>query len=115
VRLLLDENASGRLFVGHLRRAGHDVETTAAAVGLGADDTEIAAAARDRSRVVVTRDCADFRSIYNNLASHPGLLLVYGFEGKATAAEALVGAVNNVASIYTSMDNLVLALNSFFW
>jgi hypothetical protein len=40
---------------------------------------------------------------------------VDGFEGKAISAQALVTAVANVAQTYAELDNLILALNAFFW
>jgi predicted nuclease of predicted toxin-antitoxin system len=115
VRLLLDENTSSRSFLAQLRRAGHDVDTTLERLGPGTSDTTIAALAVSDRRVLVTRDCQDFLALYAQFAEHPGLLLIYGFVGKATRASALVAAIANVAKTYPLPDNLVLALNDFFW
>jgi predicted nuclease of predicted toxin-antitoxin system len=101
--------------VERLRNVGYDVVTSVEIVGLGARDEDVAAAAVAQRRVVVTRDCDDFRSLYGKLGDHPGLLLIYGFEEKATATDMLVSAVNNVANTYPALDNLILTLNDFVW
>jgi len=113
VLLLLDENASDRGLVVRLREAGHDVETSVARLGVGASDAAIVAAALETRRTVVTRDCDDFRTLYAELSRHPGLLLVYG--GKATTTNVLVKAVGRIAGLYPELDDLILALNDFFW
>ena len=115
MRLLLDENASDRTFVAQLRNAGHAVETTVSALGPGAPDKAIAAFAVETRRVLVTRDCDDFRIIYAQLPEHPGLILVYGAAGKAAATTALTAAVANITKTYATLDKLILALNDFFW
>jgi predicted nuclease of predicted toxin-antitoxin system len=115
VRLLLDENTSGRSFLAQLRGAGHDVEASLARLGPGASDRAIAALAVSDKRVLVTRDCQDFLAMCAQFVEHPGLLLIYGFVGKVTAASALVAAVANVAKTYPTLDNLILSLNDFFW
>jgi Domain of unknown function (DUF5615) len=115
VRLLLDENASARSLIERLRNVGHDAVTSVELVGLGARDEYVVEAAVAQRRVLVTRDCDDFRSLYGELSDHPGLLLIYGFEQKATATDSLVNALNNVANIYPTLDNLVLTLNDFVW
>lgn len=115
MRLLLDENVSGHSLAEELRCAGHHVETVTATLGPGTSDLAIAAAALSGGHVVLTRDCDDFRVIYGRLSEHPGLLLVYGFEGKALASGALAGAVANVARTYPSLQNMILTLNDFFW
>ncbi len=111
--LLLDENASERRLVERLRTAGHDVETSVARLGVGAADTAILGAALASRRAIVTRDCADFRTLYAALSEHPGLLLIYG--GKSTTTTAVVNAINRVADLYAATENLILSLNDFFW
>jgi predicted nuclease of predicted toxin-antitoxin system len=113
VLLLLDENTSERRLVERLRTAGHDIETSVARLGVGAADSAIVSAALASRRAVVTRDCADFRTLYAALAQHPGLLLIYG--GKATTTTAVVNAVNRIADLYVAPENLILSLNDFFW
>lgn len=115
MRLLLDENTSGRSFLKERLRAGHDAETTIVRLGPGASDEAIAALAVLEKRVLVTRDAQDFLALYAQLADHPGLLLIYGFVGKATAPSALAAAIANVAKTYADVTNLILALNDFFW
>ena len=115
MRLVLDENTGARSLVERLRRVGYDVVTSAQLVGLGARDENVAGAAVAQCRALVTRDCDDFRLLYSKLGEHPGLLLIYGFEKKTTATDSLVSALNNVANIYPTLDNLVLTLNDFVW
>jgi predicted nuclease of predicted toxin-antitoxin system len=113
VRLLLDENASDRRFVAQLRAAGHDVETTTTSLGVGASDHAIFAYAIQTARVIVTRDCDDFRALAAASAGHPGLLLI--FAGSVAAVEALVRADAHVEAHFPNMDDLVLSLVEFSW
>jgi uncharacterized protein with PIN domain len=101
--------------VERLRNVGYDVVTSVELVGPGARDEDVAEAALAHRRVLVTRDCDDFRSLYGKLEEHSGLLLIYGFEKKATATDVLVSAVSNVANTYAVLDNLILTLNDFVW
>jgi len=113
VRLLLDENASDRTFVGLLRAASHDVETSVDALGVGASDRAILAHARATRRVVVTRDCVDFRELVANVAGHSGLLLIYA--GTLHPSTTLVRAIDRISDHFPSMDDLVLSLRDFSW
>jgi len=100
VRLLLHENASDRSFVARLR-AGHDVETSVAALGVGASDRAILAHAQATFRVVVTPDCADFRVLVADERSHPVLLI---YAGDVHPAATLVRAIDNIAATFPGGD-----------
>ncbi len=112
MHLLLDENASDRSFVVLLRAAGHDVETSVAALGVGASDRAILAHAQATCRAIVTRDCADFRALVAG-ERHPGLLLIYAGTLQRTAKLAL--AIDRIALSFPAPDDLVLSLVDFSW
>jgi len=113
VRLLLDENASDRSFVAGLNAAGHDVETSVAALGVGVSDRAILAHAQTTFRVIVTRNCDDFRALVADGRGHPGLLLIYA--GGVRPVAMLVRAIDKVAATFTADDDLVLSLADFAW
>ena len=74
MRLLLDEMYSPRL-AEHLRARGHDVLAVADLTELiGRSGIEVAQFARERGRIVVTRNVADFLRL--DTRHHSGLLLV---------------------------------------
>lgn len=112
MRLLLDENASDRSFVAQLRGAGHDTETSVAALGVGASDGAILAHAQATCRTIVTRDCADFRALVAG-ERHPGLLLIYA--GTLQPVGQLVIAVDRIAACFPATADLVLSLVDFAW
>lgn len=113
MRLLLDENASERSFVADLRPAGHDVETTLAALGVGASDRAIFAHAQRTCRALVTRDCDDFRVIVAGTITHSGLILIHS--GGMHPTGAFVGAIANIATTFAILDGLILSLVDFIW
>jgi len=108
VRLLLDENASDRTFVGLLRAAAHDVEISVDALGIGASDRAILARAQETKRVIVTHDCADFRELVSNKPGHPGLLLIYS--GTMHPAPTLVRAIERIDCYFPAMNDLAISL-----
>ena len=113
MRLLLDENASERSFVAGLRAAGHDVETSVAALGVGASDRAIFAHAQRTCRALVTRDCDDFRMIASGTIAHSGLILMYA--GGMHPTSAFVGTIANIATTFAILDGLILSLIDFIW
>ncbi len=114
MRLLLDENTARRTFVRLLQEKGYDVEIVTKALAPAARDEAIVAYAVRVNRVVVTQDTADCISLYIKLTSHPGLILIYPTSGSQPVTKLAV-AIDNVALIYTDLNNMVLALHEFFW
>jgi predicted nuclease of predicted toxin-antitoxin system len=75
VRLKLDENLS-RAIAATLAEHGHDVDTVPDEGLAGGTDTQVAQAARDADRMLVTldRDFADVREYPPG--THPGIIVV---------------------------------------
>ena len=114
MRLLLDENCSGREFITRLRAGGHDVVTSIAVLGAGASDDAIVSHAHRDHCAIVTKDAHDFRAAVSNTPEHPGLLLVSeDSHAPRLSAAALSRVIDNIATAYPSVRGLVLSVNEF--
>jgi predicted nuclease of predicted toxin-antitoxin system len=70
LRLLVDEDTQAKRLVKLLREAGHDVLTVEEA-GLGAHpDMQVLEYARRENRIVLTRNCEDFRALHEAGTQH---------------------------------------------
>jgi len=81
VKLLLDEQISGKV-AERLRKKGHDVVATTAEPTLrGLSDPDLFEAAQAQKRVLVTYNRADFEAIVREYAAagrgHSGLVIVH--------------------------------------
>jgi predicted nuclease of predicted toxin-antitoxin system len=75
--LLLDEDSQAKLLVRLLQQAGHDVATVNE-VGLqGKPDPSVLECAKQQGRLVLTRNCDDFRNLHTTNPKHPGILAIY--------------------------------------
>jgi predicted nuclease of predicted toxin-antitoxin system len=83
-------------------------------LGAGTDDAAIAAYAISSSRIVITQDQDDFRTLYAAHADHPGLIVIYPMAREPSVAQ-IVAAINNIAAIYQDLTGAVISLNEFFW
>lgn len=102
MKLLLDEQISGRV-AERLRGRGHDVIAVAAASSLrGLGDGDLFELAQDEGRAVVTYDRVDFEALMRRYAElrreHHGLVIVHPLrfpswelERFAATLEALLG------------------------
>lgn len=120
VRLLLDEDSGARTLQKALRDEGHDVERVvdAAALGPGASDDAVLAAAIAENRVIVTKNGADFVDLVEsaNATDHPGILVVHVTnDGSSLPVSGIVRAVRNIAQTYPSTRGIVLSINQHVW
>ncbi|MBZ0212639.1 MAG: DUF5615 family PIN-like protein [Nitrospirae bacterium] len=110
--MLLDEDSQAASLVAWLRSEGHDVETVGT-MGLGgASDKVVLQAAAEANRVLLTRNCDDFRRIAHKV-SHSGILLVYSHVvvAKRLAYADIVAAVKVVETSEVSLSGMMIALN----
>ena len=75
MRLLLDEDSLGRLFVRLLQAGRHDVETVTDAGLTGKPDPEVFAHAKQSGRVLLTRNGKDFLPLHEADPDHTGILV----------------------------------------
>jgi predicted nuclease of predicted toxin-antitoxin system len=116
VRLLLDENCSGRRLLARLRAAGHTAETVLGALGSGTTDAAVLDYAARKKFAIITKDVDDFQSVAAGRKRHRGLLLINKETARPSLSyEAIVRAVSNVEAIYPRMEGLVISLNEFQW
>jgi predicted nuclease of predicted toxin-antitoxin system len=102
--LLLDRCADSNLLPGLLAAAGHAVTRSAAVGGDRAPDTAFFAHALAHALVIVTKDPADFRALFDAAeeGKRPGVLAVYldnDVTGDMTD-DWIVRAVANVEAVY---------------
>jgi predicted nuclease of predicted toxin-antitoxin system len=77
LRLLVDEDTQSRRLVNLLREAGHDVLTVEEASLEAHPDTQVLEHARRENRIVLTRNCEDFRALHEVSSQHPGICAIY--------------------------------------
>ena len=98
LRLLIDEDSQAKALVSLLRSAGHDLLTVNEAGLEGEPDHLVLDFAREVDRIVLTRNCDDFRALHRANPRHPGILGVYEEQNaskRITYAE-IVRAMSNL-------------------
>jgi hypothetical protein len=113
MRLLLDEQISGRVAVG-LRERGFDVLTVDEFGQHSADDPDLWRAAIAAGRVVVSYNVRDFAPLFQRLwdtgVGHAGLVLVHPSTIPSDDFGALVRTIEYLASLNEDLANQVLFL-----
>lgn len=77
LRLIVDEDAQAKPLINRLRRAGHDVISATEAGLEGAPDDRVLEYARHTNRVLLTRNCEEFRERQRSQPDHPGICGIY--------------------------------------
>ena len=113
MKLLLDEDSQGRVFVRLMRDAGHDVQTVTEAGLSGSPDPEVLDYARKQGRVLLTRNGRDFLALHQGDPSHLGILIEYqdADPGKNMTYEQIVGAVGKMEASGLELAGRCLAVN----
>lgn len=117
MRLLVDEDSQARTLLRLLDAAAHDV-LTADAAGLNAmADAEVLARATRDGRVLLTRNCGDFRSLHEETDGHPGILAVFQDAdlSKNMSYSEIVRAIGNVESSGMELGGQFVVLNAWRW
>lgn len=113
MKLLLDEDSEARLLVCRLQAAGHDVATVGALEHRGRPDDAILLLARQTQRVLLTRNCADFKRLHDADDRHPGILAVYQERdpSKDMTYEAIVSAIETLIRTGVPIAGMFVCLN----
>jgi hypothetical protein len=77
LKLLLDEDSEARVLAQRLTQAGHDVLTVGDLEQRGAPDEVVLQLAQTTNRVLLTRNCADFKRLHQSAPGHTGIVAVY--------------------------------------
>lgn len=78
LRLLVDEDTQEKLLVDLLKKAGHDVVTVNELKLQGSDDIVVFNRAITEKRVLLTKNCRDFKKLLDEKnPKHPGILGIY--------------------------------------
>jgi predicted nuclease of predicted toxin-antitoxin system len=115
LRLLVDEDTLAKLLVGQLRDAGHDVLTVHEA-GLTAEpDEKVLEHALRENRVLLTRNCEEFRALHSAHPSPPGVGAIYqdGDPSKNMTYAAIVRALANLEASGLELAGQFFVLNAW--
>jgi len=117
LQLLIDEDAQAKPLVRLLKASGHDVLTINDLDMAGTPDEEVLAFAKQKSRLVLTRNCDDFEALHENNADHSRILLVYrdANKSKDMTYEAIVRAINNIEAAGVTFSKQCIRLNQWMY
>ncbi len=109
-RILADENVE-QATINYLRKLGHDVEWVddVEALGLGADDKEIAVYGRETNRLILTQDDDFFTRM--DVEDAAGIL----FQKDQTLSAREVGDIVHELSEYIDQSDVTLEYVSRNW
>jgi predicted nuclease of predicted toxin-antitoxin system len=115
MRLLLDEDSQGRLFVRLLKASGFDLETVSDADLTGKPDADVLAYARASGRVLLTRNGKDFLELHAADDNHPGILIEYqdADPGKNMTMPQIVEAITKIASSGWDISGQCVGINAW--
>lgn len=104
LRLLLDEDAQAKRLVALLEADGHDVQTASDANLRHVRDREVLAFAVQETRVLLTRNCDDFRALHAENAEHPGIIALYLYNdpSRDMSYGQIVQAIRNMEALAES-------------
>ena len=117
MRLLLDEDSQARRLIELLRARGHDVLTVGESDQAGAPDNIVLNIAAATSRILLTRNCADYLALHEQGAAHGGILCVYqdSNPAKAMGYEDIACALMNLEQSDVRLEGAFLALNAWLY
>jgi hypothetical protein len=115
LRLLIDEDTQAKRLVEVLRVEGHDVVTVTEAGLESQDDAILLEFALRENRILVTRNCDEFRDRHDADPAHAGIFAIYegrvGFK-KMSHAE-IVQAVANLDASGLDFAGQFVAVNAW--
>ncbi|MEL7406273.1 MAG: DUF5615 family PIN-like protein, partial [Cyanobacteria bacterium J06558_2] len=112
LRLLIDEDSQDKVLIRLLRKAGHDVITVKEADLMNQPDTTIFCHGMDENRIVLTRNCQDFKDLHEANPNHPGILAVYqeANSWKNMSFKIIVKAIFNLENANVPIANQFISL-----
>lgn len=115
MKLLLDEDSQGRLFVRLMVAAGFDLETVKDADLTGLPDRDVFAYAKQTGRVLLTRNGKDFLELHAADDSHPGILIEYqdSDPSKNMTMQQIVDAITRIAESGWDLSGQCVAINAW--
>lgn len=115
LRLLVDEDTLAKALVGRLRKAGHDVLTVHEAGLTGEPDDRVIEHARQESRILLTRNCEEFRVLHAAHPNPPAVCAIYQDRDPSknmTYAE-IVRALENLEASGLELGGQFVVLNAW--
>jgi predicted nuclease of predicted toxin-antitoxin system len=119
MRLYLDEDMASRELARALKKAEHEVSTPMEVDLLSESDVlQLTHAIRD-DRVCITKNSSDFEQLHALVilcgGSHPGIFTLRSDNDRRRDMKPgqVVHAINNVASVLSSVRNHVICLNEW--
>ncbi len=111
--LLLDEDSQAKYLVNALKAAGHAVLTANDAEITGFPDDKVLDYARQHNRILLTRNCDDFRTLHQANSTHPGILAVYqdAKPAKNMSYQTIAKAIGNLEAAGLDLANQFVILN----
>ncbi|MCK6528189.1 DUF5615 family PIN-like protein [Myxococcota bacterium] len=113
--MLVDEDSQARTLVARLRAAGHDVETAETAGLNSLADEEVLRRATAEGRVLLTRNCGDFRTLHALMHEHAGIVAVYqdADPAKNMSYAEIVAAIGGVEASLPGLAGEFVVLNAW--
>jgi predicted nuclease of predicted toxin-antitoxin system len=113
--LLIDEDTQAKLLVDLLRGAGHDVVTVQEVTLMAEPDIRVLDHARRESRLLLTRNCDDFRVLHRAQPEHAGIIAIYQDQdsSKNMSYVAVVRALGNLEASGLDPAGQFVVLNAW--
>jgi len=115
LRLFVDEDTVAKALVGQLRKAGHDVLTVHEAVLTSEPDDRVLEHAMRENRIVLTRNCEEFRALHAAHPKPPGICAIYQDRdpSKNMTYAAIVRALANLEASGLELAGQFVVLNAW--
>jgi predicted nuclease of predicted toxin-antitoxin system len=115
LRLLVDEDTQAKWLVNLLRSAGHDVVTVPEANLAAELDPRVLEYAQREDRILLTRNCEDFRALHHAQAQHAGIVAIYQDRDpdKNMSYAAIVRALANLEASGLELTGQFVVLNAW--
>jgi predicted nuclease of predicted toxin-antitoxin system len=115
LKLLIDEDTQYKALVETLRASSHDVLTVNEAGLGGQKDPLVLDFAIRNNRLLLTRNCKDFKALHQANSSHPGILGIYQDRNysKDLSIKEIARAISNLEASGISLTNQFNSLNQW--
>ena len=113
LKLLIDEDSQALSLVKTLQKANHDVLTVNEANLTGQPDNIVLEYAAQNNRIVLTRNCRDFKALHESNATHSGIFAVYQEANplKKMNRKDIANAIMNLEAAQIPLKNQFISFN----